>query len=837
MKIVSGSRSSGGNQKSPKLAEFDLHPAPTTLHTPWRAARRQWLLLFAALGLLVAALASQRGLGRVDYTLYDAVISLSGRAAPDDIVIVAIDAQSLSQIGRWPWRRAVHATLLDRIAADSPRGIAFDLILSEPETGGGAVGTSASVSISAAAPQPDGDASFAAALASAKVRTRVVLPVLRETRNSAGLALAKPIAPFAAHATLGHIHLELDGDGIARSAFLTEGENATAQLEHFALALGGTQVGPPLPGERYRPAASSSGPANYFRDHWVHIPFVGPPGSFRRVSYADVLKGAVPAGYFKDKFVMVGATAAGLGDAYPTPVSGAARAMPGVEISANVLDGLLRNRMLVIAPAWAQVLFALLPLTVLMLAFLRARPARVLQLWLGLLVGTLLGAWLCLSVLQWWFAPAAALAGLALAYPLWSWMRMEAALHFLADEFGRLSREPALIGRTSVALPVGDDLLEQRINEVRHGADHLRDLRRFVSESLESVPDPMLVLDTAGTVLLANRNTALLDAPVDGLAVLPATTLQTPEGQKIDTLLQAWFEHPSAWHALQAAAKTTEGVELEARNGRKFLLRAGEYHSESGTPASAGQILTLIDISPIRALEKSRDEALSFLSHDMRSPQSSIMALLELHRLDPAGMTVPDMLDRIERYANRTLSLSEQFVQLGRAESSTYHWAEIDLCGSLQDGIDEIWALAHEKQISVHFDMQVSDDGAFIKADGTMLSRVWQNLLSNAVKYSPAETTISVTITEHGGRHRVSIRDQGYGMTEHDVVNLFSRFRRFQQPGQPKAEGAGLGLVFVKTVVERHHGQVSANSAVGKGTEFVLEFPALPVLPAAGNLE
>ena len=794
-----------------------------TSETPWRAARRQWLLLFAALACVVAALAGQRGLGRVDYTLYDAVISLSGRAAPQNIVIVAIDAQSLTQIGRWPWRRAVHATVLDRIAADRPHGIAFDVILSEPEAGGGtALATGAQV---------DGDTAFATALKEAKAHTQVVLPVLRENRTGLTLlTLARPIPAFSAHASVGHIHLELDGDGIARSAFLTEGPSAEEQLPHFALALGGNHVKPPLPGERHRATGNAT---EYFRDYWVHIPFAGPPGTFRRVSYADVLKGAVPAGFFKDKFVMVGATAAGLGDSYPTPVSGEARAMPGVEISANVLDGLLHQRMLTIAPAWALILFSLVPLSLLMVALMRARPARVLQIWLGLLVGTVIVSWVVLNTLHWWFAPAAALAGLALAYPLWSWLRMEAALQFLADEFGKLSREPALIGRASAMLPVGDDLLERRINEVRHGANHLRDLRLFVSESLESVPDPTLVLDTTGTVLLANRNTNLLDVDADQIAA--------HEGQTIDALLQTWFDQPLPWHALQSAALTQEGVELEAHNGRQFLLRAGEYHSQAGAAVnqaeSAGQILTLIDISPIRLAEKSRDEALSFLSHDMRSPQSSILALLELHRLDPQGTPVPDMLDRIERYANRTLSLSEQFVQLGRAESSNYHWVELDLCGSVQESVDEIWALAHEKQISLHVDVQVGDEGAFIKGDGTMLSRVWQNLLSNAVKYSPAETTISVTLIgvhgEHGERLRVSIRDQGYGMAPDDVANLFSRFRRFQQPGQPKAEGAGLGLVFVKTVVEKHHGNVHVNSTVGKGTEFVLEFPALPPASSA----
>src|SRR4029078_5456017 len=90
------------------------------------------------------------------------------------------------------------------------------------------------------------------------------------------------------------------------------------------------------PGQRKPDTANDS--KAWIRDYWMHIPFAGPPGHFRYVSYVQVvLKGNLPLHFFRDKLVLVGATAAGLGDSCPVPVSGFARAMPGVEITANVI--------------------------------------------------------------------------------------------------------------------------------------------------------------------------------------------------------------------------------------------------------------------------------------------------------------------------------------------------------------------------------------------------------------------------------------------------------------------------------------------------------------------
>lgn len=196
-----------------------------------RAAQIEWLVLVAALALLAAALGGMRGLGRADYTLYDMAMERLVRPAPADIVIVAIDEQSLARIGRWPWRRGVHATLIEKIASAKPRAIGIDLILAEAD-----------------ARDPEGDRSLARALGS---HPRIVLPVLMESRPGHPPHALLPAPVFeTSGATLAHVHVETDPDGIVRSLFLEEGEGARA-WPAFALAMAREELGPgTMPGVR-----------------------------------------------------------------------------------------------------------------------------------------------------------------------------------------------------------------------------------------------------------------------------------------------------------------------------------------------------------------------------------------------------------------------------------------------------------------------------------------------------------------------------------------------------------------------------------------------------------
>ena len=390
--------------------------------TPWFQSRAGWLSRIGLFLLLPAGaliLLHTNGLYRWDLLFYDWNLAAWSRAPADDIVIVAIDEQSLRERGRWPWSRRTHAELIRQLSAAGAKAIALDIVFAEPD-----------------ATDPAADAELAAALAD---NGRVVLPVLNEQNRLGGQLLETlPIPVLAAAAAgLGHIDVELDPDSIARGVYLQAGLGSpywpTLALALLALESTHPAATRRLPGQR---AVATSPPSPYAwrRDYRILIPFAGPPGHFRQISYSEVLRGGVAPTAFRDKYVLVGATAIGMADALPTPVSGLAQPMSGVEFNANVLDALRQGLTIrPLPPGWSLLLTGILVLFP--LALYAVCPPRWALPLAGLaLLLTLASSFVLLQGAHRWFPPAAALLAQALSYPLWSGRRLQQAIRLLFVE-------------------------------------------------------------------------------------------------------------------------------------------------------------------------------------------------------------------------------------------------------------------------------------------------------------------------------------------------------------------------------------------------------------------
>jgi signal transduction histidine kinase len=290
--------------------------------------------------------------------------------------------------------------------------------------------------------------------------------------------------------------------------------------------------------------------------------------------------------------------------------------------------------------------------------------------------------------------------------------------------------------------------------------------------------------------------------------------------QALDQPASARFD----WAALldvQQAKALANGVGVRDEQGRDLLLKSAPCHSAHG--ALTGWIVSLIDISAIRQVERSRDETLRFLSHDMRAPQASILAMLELQQEPASAIAQSEFFSRIEKAARKTLGLADNFVQLARAESQEYRLEEVDFRDVLFDATDEMWSLSKSKHIAIAAEI---DAGEYpVQVDRPLMTRALANLLSNAINYSPENTHILCTVSVHQRQVVCCIRDQGYGIAAADQAKLFRRFQRVDLPNQPRHDGIGLGLVFVKTVTERHQGSILFSSVVGEGTRFTLTLP------------
>lgn len=278
------------------------------------------MLWMAGIGLLVLLMVSGLTVP-LDNALYD-LQARYWRYAPDDrVVIVAIDPKSLDEIGRFPWPRSVHAQLINRLTADGVRGIGMDVTMSTPSN------------------DPKNDDEVAAAI---RRNGKVVLPVFAEAVNLGGpLQEALPVTAIAQSvAALGQVDVAKDSDERVRGSYLKAGLGsaywsslALAVLELDHAASGASAVG------LHDPVRNDASPYLWMRDNYVLLRYAGPAGTFGRLSYVDVLNNRVPASLLKDRWVLIGATAEGLGDILQTPDS----PMPGVEYQANILQSLARG--------------------------------------------------------------------------------------------------------------------------------------------------------------------------------------------------------------------------------------------------------------------------------------------------------------------------------------------------------------------------------------------------------------------------------------------------------------------------------------------------------------
>lgn len=769
----------------------------------------EWSVLMVGAFVLLVAIAESGWVLRSDSAVYDVAMSAGAvaKSVPSDIMIVAIDDASLSEIGRWPWRRLVLARLIDRIAADAPQVIGMDVILTEPD-----------------AQHPADDAALQASIAKAG---NVVLPAVVESVSGAAV-IHRPLAAF--HARVGHINMLLDKDGVARHLYLRESVGSDP-LPHFAAAV----VGPPGGASGVPPYRVEPG-SDVLKGNWrwqdkFRIPFAGPPGTVPTVPVADVLDGKIPAGAFRNKVVLIGATASGLGDVFPTPVSRNGEGMSGVEVIANTVQALRTGRGILTLPEVPFWMLSLLPVALAGLASLWLRPKYALLACVACCVGSLVLCVVLMVTLQRWFPPTAAVFVSALIYPLWSWRRQEAALRFLSDGLRQLEKEPGLLDISPEVKEVGHDL-DARMHAVFRLTTALRDMRRFLADGLEALTEPTLICDPTGRVLLLNRRMQQL-APS---TLRHRNTSSVAELPNIRDIMQEIFESPDEgvayWEALcRAGAGADHGagdakrqpteIDLSTRTGQEVLLRGAPLHGDTGSVA--GHIVTCIDITELRRAEHRREESLRFVSHDMRSPQASILALIDLQRTPRKALPMPQLLDRIGEYANRTLELADDFIQLARAEAPHWDFVETDIAGVVLDAADELWALAQSRQIRLNVDIE---DRAFVaRVEPMLLARAVANLVSNAIKFSSADSAVSIRLYRLASRYVIEVEDKGVGISPDDQQRLFKPFSRVQHGTPDRPSGVGLGLVFVKTVAERHGGSISLSSVAGEGATFRMTLP------------
>jgi len=202
--------------------------------------------------------------------------------------------------------------------------------------------------------------------------------------------------------------------------------------------------------------------------------------------------------------------------------------------------------------------------------------------------------------------------------------------------------------------------------------------------------------------------------------------------------------------------------------------------------------------------QRQRNDALDFLSHDMRSPQASILAQLELYRAEHGALT--PLLERIAMHATNALELADGFLHLARAQSESRPFEMVDLNEMLLVAVDQLWEKAVAKGCSIS--IEAADTPLSCLADRLLLSRMVTNLLDNALKYGPSSSTIRCILSNTREGLLVGVEDEGAGIPARECDRVAGRFVRFPADEIKEESGFGLGLAFANFTATKHRGRL-----------------------------
>ncbi|MDP8246148.1 MAG: ATP-binding protein [Candidatus Hinthialibacter antarcticus] len=241
-----------------------------------------------------------------------------------------------------------------------------------------------------------------------------------------------------------------------------------------------------------------------------------------------------------------------------------------------------------------------------------------------------------------------------------------------------------------------------------------------------------------------------------------------------------------------------------------------------------GFVLILLDRTKQAELDRLKADLISIVSHEMRSPLTSIKGYIDLilgGDLGDAPDPLKNYLTIVSQNANRLASLIDDMLDLSRLESGklSMTFGKVDV-----NFLCEYVFLSHkpqadQKKIAL---VRETDENLFISGDNDRLQQALTNLVSNAIKYTPDGGAVEIRASREGEGVVVRVVDNGFGISQADQQRLFQKFFRVKNAQTRHIGGTGLGLCITRTIIEAHHGHISLDSDEGKGSTFSMHFPA-----------
>jgi PAS domain S-box-containing protein len=373
----------------------------------------------------------------------------------------------------------------------------------------------------------------------------------------------------------------------------------------------------------------------------------------------------------------------------------------------------------------------------------------------------------------------------------------------------RLGQYQASLGRRIDSLQ--RDFEESKLAQDRYG------------ELFDSVPVAYFVLDKEGCIQEVNAMGACQ------LGMKRETLIGRSLADFIVNHDQSLFQHFCSQLCSEQSLQRCE-IDMHMQDNGLFRAQLDGIKAIGDEREVDAQGIVITNISERKRIEASRDMFFSIASHEIRTPLTNISLSLELIARGEAGpipSRVKDMIDIARHGAMRLTRLVNEVLVIQRlnAEKIVFHQEPLDFLPLVEEAIESNCAYA--AQFNVQYVLTSSVSAVRVKADSDRLIQVLNNLLSNASKFSPENDKVEVSVSRHDGWVRVGVSDHGPGIPKHFRGRVFDAFAQARPPLEKDRykEGAGLGLVIAKTIIEKLGGRIGFLSKPDIVTTFYFELP------------
>jgi PAS domain S-box-containing protein len=240
-----------------------------------------------------------------------------------------------------------------------------------------------------------------------------------------------------------------------------------------------------------------------------------------------------------------------------------------------------------------------------------------------------------------------------------------------------------------------------------------------------------------------------------------------------------------------------------------------------------GRVFVFRDVSREKEIDRMKSEFIAVASHELRTPMTSIKGSVDLILSGLAGPVSADTLELLEiskKSVDRLIRMINEILDLAKIEAGQIKLdlVKADLTDSVERSIRGVRGLADRNQIALT--LVRAEPLPQVEVDRDRIEQVVTNLLSNAIKFSPVQGEVRVELAAENGWVTCAVVDQGSGISEEDLPKVFGKF---QQVGNQRKGGTGLGVAITQAFVNEHRGKIWAESQVGSGSRFIFALRAV----------